>query len=127
VQDEHPSPPQLDFNLNSYQRDDAGLVANIEQAREIIRNLHTIIRFLEISPFEHLPLQTQAEISLYLVGTHLLTQQTPPDDEQYAAKMTLLETLFNQELDDTLRREKASLDTDEILLSVEELFRGFGR
>jgi hypothetical protein len=121
--DEHEYPPELDFNLNSYQRDGAGLVANIEEAREIICNLQKIIRFLEISPFEHLSLNTQAEISLYLVGTHLLTHQT----DQYDAKMTLLETLFNDEFDKVIKHEKTALDVHEIVQSVESLFEGFGK
>jgi len=121
--DEHEYPPELDFNLNSYQRNEAGLVANIEEARAIIRNLQKIIRFLEISPFDHLSLNTQAEISLYLVGTHLLTNQT----DQYDAKITLLETLFNDELDTTIKHEKAALNAREIVQSVERLFEGFGK
>ena len=126
MQDEYTYLPQLDFNLNSYQRDEAGLVANIEEAREIIRSLQKIIRFLEVSPFEQLSLNTQSEISLYLVGTNLLTQHTAVDDGQYAARMALLETLFNREFDETVRRKKAALDTSEILQSVERLFEGFG-
>lgn len=124
MQDEHHYPPQLDFNLNSYQRDEMGLVANIEEAREIIRNLQKIIFFLEASSFEHLSLNTQAEISLYLVGTNLLTQDTEQNSDQHAAKLTLLETLFNEELDKTIQREKSTLNTDEVLQSVEDLFKG---
>lgn len=128
VQDESNYPPQLDFNLNSYQRDEAGLVANIEEAREIIRSLQKIIRFLENSPFEHLPLNTQAEISLYLIGTHLLTHGGDAhDDDQYEAKIAMLEALFNPELDATIKREKATLDPEQIVQSVEDLFKGFGK
>lgn len=116
-------PPQFDFNLNSYRRDETGLVADIEAAREMIRSLQKIIRFLAVSPFEHLPLNTQAEISLYLVGTHLLTHH---DDEQSSAKDALLATLFTEELNATLQREKQTLDVDEILQSVEFLFQDFG-
>lgn len=125
MHDEQYYPPQLDFNLNSYQRDEAGLVANIEDARAIIRNLQQIIRFLEVAPFDQLPLNTQAEISLYLVGTHLLTQQ--PQDGQHAEKTAMLEALFNAELAETIRREKTTLDTEDILHSVERLFQDFGK
>lgn len=124
MSDEQAYPPQFDFNLNSYRRDEAGLIADIEAAREIIRNLQKIIRFLEVSPFEHLPLNTQAEISLYLVGTHLLTHD---DDDQSAAKAALLETLFNEELTTMIQREKKTLDVDEILQGVEFLFKDFGK
>lgn len=128
LQDEQDYPPQLNFNLNSYQRDEMGLVADIEAAREIIRNLQQIIRFLEHSPFEHLPLNTQAEISLYLVGTHLLAHPGEQQyDDQYAAKVALLEALFNEELDMTIQREKKTLDTAEILQNVESFFLDFGQ
>lgn len=126
LQDEHNYPPQLDFNLNSYQRDEEGLVANIEEAREIIRNLQKIVHFLEHSPFEQLSLNTQAEISLYLVGTHLLTQRREECDDQYEAKIAMLEALFTEELDATIKREKEALDTAQIVQSVEYLFKDFG-
>lgn len=128
MHDEQYYPPQLDFNLNGYQRDEAGLVANVEDARTIIRNLQQIIRFLEVAPFDQLPLNTQAEISLYLVGTYLLTQpagQSP--DGQPTGQTALLESLFNEELAETIHREKVTLDTADILHSVERLFEDFGK
>lgn len=131
MHDEYLYSPQLDFNLSSYQRNEAGEVADIEEARQIIRNLQKIVRLLAASPFEQLPLNTQAEILLYLVGTHLLTRQGEQtqggQDDQYAAQTTLLETLFNKELDETLRREKTMLNPQEILLGVENLFKDFGK
>ena len=125
MHDEQYYPPQLDFNLNSYRRDEAGLVADIEDARTIIRNLQQIIRFLEVAPFDQLPLNTQAEISLYLVGTHLLTQR--PQDSQHAEKAAILESLFNAELAETIQREKTALNTEDILHSVERPFQDFGK
>lgn len=123
MHDEQYNPPQLDFNLNSYQRDEDGMIANIEEAREIIRNLQKIVRFLEVSPFEQLSLSMQAEISLYLVGTHLLTHQA---GNQPDAKNAALEAIFNQEFDQMIRRDRSTLDATEILASVESLFDGFG-
>lgn len=117
-------PPQLDFNLNSYQRDEAGLVADIEDAREIIRNLQNIIRFLEVSSFQQLPLHTQAEISLYLVGTHLLTHNSGqlPD-----ARAAALEAIFNEHFAELIKNERSVLNTEEVLHSVENLFKDFGK
>jgi len=123
MHDEQYNPPQLDFNLNSYQRDENGMIANIEEAREIIRNLQKIVRFLEVSPFEQLSLNMQAEISLYLVGTHLLTHQA---GDQPDAKNAALEAIFNQEFDQMIRHDRSTLDSTEILASVESLFEGFG-
>lgn len=123
MHDEQYNPPQLDFNLNSYQRDEDGMIANIEEAREIIRNLQKIVRFLEVSPFEQLSLNMQAEISLYLVGTHLLTHQA---GDQPDAKNAALEAIFNQEFDQMIRHDRSTLDSTEILASVESLFEGFG-
>jgi|GEM_PF-5044802 len=123
MHDEQYNPPQLDFNLNSYQRDENGMIANIEEAREIIRNLQKIVRFLEVSPFEQLSLNMQAEISLYLVGTHLLTHQA---GDQPDAKNAALEAIFNQEFDQMIRHDRSALDSTEILASVESLFEGFG-
>ena len=122
--EEQPYPPHLNFNLSSYQLDEAGLVANIEQAREIIRNLQSIIRFLQASPFDQLPISMQAEISLYLVGTHLLTHSSgyPYDD----TKAVALEAIFNGELDALIRGGAGVLDADEILQGVEEMFGNFG-
>jgi hypothetical protein len=122
--EEQPCPPHLNFNLSSYQLDEAGLVANIEQAREIIRNLQSIIRFLQASPFDRLPISMQAEISLYLVGTHLLTHSSgyPYDD----TKAVALEAIFNGELDALIRGGTGVLDADEILQGVEEMFGNFG-
>lgn len=125
--EEQYNPPHLDFNLSTYERDENGLISNIEEAREIIRNLQKIVRFLEVSPFEQLSLNTQAEISLYLVGTHLLTHIAGQQDPQYEAKITLLETLFNAEFDEVIQRGKTTLSTDEILQSVEALFQDFGK
>lgn len=117
-------PPQLDFNLSSYQRDEAGLIANIEEAREIIRSLQSIIRFLEVSPFEQLSLNIQAEISLYLVGTHLLTHNSEqlPD-----AKVAALEAIFNEHFAALIQSERNILDPSEILHTVEDLFKDFGK
>lgn len=123
MHDEQYNPPQLDFNLNSYQRDEDGMIANIEEAREIIRNLQKIVRFLEVSPFEQLSLNMQAEISLYLVGTHLLTHQA---GDQPDAKNAALEAIFNQDFDQMIRHDRSTLDATEILASVESLFEGFG-
>jgi hypothetical protein len=123
MHDEQYNPPQLDFNLNSYQRDEDGMIANIEEAREIIRNLQKIVRFLEVSPFEQLSLNMQAEISLYLVGTHLLTHHA---GDQPDAKNAALEAIFNQEFDQMIRHDRSTLDSTEILASVESLFEGFG-
>lgn len=123
MHDEQYNPPQLDFNLNSYQRDEDGMIANIEEAREIIRNLQKIVRFLEVSPFEQLSLNMQAEISLYLVGTHLLTHHT---GDQPDAKNAALEAIFNQDFDQMIRHDRSTLDSTEILASVESLFKDFG-
>ena len=117
--------PPFNFNLNSCQRDATGLVANVGEAREIIRNLQSIIQLLMYAPFETLSLATQTELSLYLVGTHILTRPALSDTDNMG-RMALLETLFNEELDTVLRRGKAGLDAGEILQSVERLFRDFG-
>lgn len=124
MQEEQHYPPQLDFNLSSYQRDEAGLVSNIEEAREIIRSLQHIIRFLEVAPFEQLPLNTQAEISLYLVGTHLLTHSS---GHQQDAKTAALEAIFNEQFDALIQRDRSTLNADEILHTVEDLFKDFGK
>lgn len=123
MHEEKYNPPQLDFNLNSYQRDEHGLVANIEEAREIIRNLQKIVRFLEATPFEGLSLNMQAEISLYLVGTHLLTHDS---EDQPDAKNAALEAIFNENFDQLIQRDRSTLDATEILQSVDELFKDFG-
>jgi len=123
MDEEQPYPPDLDFNLSSYQLDDAGLVADIEQAREIIRSLQSIVRFLQVSPFDRLSIQIQAEIALYLVGTHLLTHSSGhPRDEKTAA----LEAIFNEQFDALVRGGRSTLDSNEILSGVEEMFRNFG-
>lgn len=121
--EEQSYPPDLDFNLSRYQLDEAGLIANVEQAREVIRNLQGIIHFLQVSPFAQLPLHTQAEISLYLVGTHLLTHSSGHPREEKAAA---LETLFNEQFDALVRGGKSALDSEEVLHGVEEMFRDFG-
>lgn len=117
-------PPQLSFNLNRYQRDENGLVASAEDAREIIRNLQGIIHFLETSPFEQLPLTMQAEIALYLVGTHLLTHSS---GDQQDAKAAAFEAVFNEHFDELIKGERSLLEFDDILGTVEEMFKGFGK
>lgn len=118
------SPPRLDFNLSRYERDEAGLVANIEDACKIIHALQDIIRFLEVAHFEQLPLNIQAEISLYLVGTHLLTHNSGhlPD-----ARIAALEAIFNEQFDARIQSERSTLDAGEILHVVEDLFKDFGK
>ncbi|MGI0133394.1 MAG: hypothetical protein ACREBW_00335, partial [Candidatus Micrarchaeaceae archaeon] len=85
------SPPQLNFNLNSYQRDEQGLVANIAEAREMIRTLQKIVHFLQGASFAQLSLNIKAEISLYLVGTYLLTES---DGHHRDPKISALEAIF---------------------------------
>lgn len=120
-------PFHLDFNMSSYQRDENGLVANIEDARLIIRNLYQIIQFLEASAFEHLPVSTQSEIALYLVGTYLLTHNSSLHDFQYQEKIALLESIFNQKFNELIQQSKETLNSQEILKSVEEMFKDFGK
>ena len=127
MHDEQFYPPQLDFNLNNYQRDESGLVAEIGDARAIIRNLHQIIQFLQASAFEHLPLPTQSEIALYLVGTYLLTHDSNQQDPEYQDKIVLLETLFNADFDTMIKQTRRTLDPADILQTVERLFENFGK
>src|SRR5262245_35861962 len=101
---EEQSYPQLDFNLNNYQRDEDGLVAKVEDARAIIRNLHKIVQFLQASAFEHLPLPIQSEIALYLVGTYLLTHDSSQQDPEYNEKIAMLESLFNEDFDTMIKQ-----------------------
>ena len=124
MNEEASSFPQLDFHLNSYQRDETGQVANIEEARTIIRSLHDIIRFLQVSPFELLPISAQAEIAFYLLGTQLLLEN---DGQQREAKNAALEALFNEQFASIIQQEKMTLNAEEILLSVEHLFKDFGK
>ena len=124
MHDEQYNPPQLDFNLNNYQRDENGLVANIEEAREMICNLQKIISFLQVSPFEQLSLNIQAEISLYLVGTHLLTHST---GDQPDAKIAALEAVFNEQFDEMIQRDRSPLDAEDVLQTVEDLFKNPGQ
>jgi hypothetical protein len=124
--DEQPSFPRLDFNLQSYRRDENGQVADIEDARTIIRNLHKIVQFLEVSAFAHLGLETQAEIALYLVGTYLLTHNSGEHDPEYADKVELLETMFNEQFDALIKQGHETLSAEDILRSVENMFRNFG-
>ncbi|SRR5258708_3515335 len=124
MHDEQYNPPQLDFNLNNYQRDENGLVANIEEAREIICNLQNIISFLQASPFEQLSLNIQAEISLYLVGTHLLTHST---GDQPDAKIAALEAVFNEQFDEMIQHDRSTIDAEEVLQTVEDLFKNPGQ
>lgn len=118
--------PRFDFNLNEYQRDENGQVADIEDARAIIRNLLQIIQFLEASAFAHLPLASQSEIALYLVGTYLLTHNSDKQDPQYHEKLALLDTLVDEKFTAILRQDQESLNTADILGSVEEMFKNFG-
>ena len=119
--------PQIDFNLNNYQRDENGLVAEIEEARTIIRTLHKIIQFLQMSAFAHLPLATQSEIALYLVGTYLLTHNSNQQDPEYQEKLAMLETLFDADFDAMIKQTKNSLNADDVLSTVEALFKNFGQ
>lgn len=123
MNDEQSSLPQLDFNLKAYTRDEDGQIANIEDARAVIRNLYQIIQFLEVSAFAHLPLDTQSEIALYLVGTYLLTHNGGEQDPQYQEKIALLETLFDGKFHEMIKRSKETLNTEDILSSVEALFK----
>lgn len=127
MHDEQFYPPQLDFNMSRYQRDENGLVANIEDARLIIRNLYQIIQYLEASAFEHLPLAIQSEIALYLVGTYLLTHNSSQQDPQYHEKIALLENLFNEKFSEMIRSSKDTLNAQDILKSVETMFKDFGK
>ena len=124
--DEQHSLPQLDFNLNSYARDDSGRVANIEDARAIIHDLHKIIQFLLVSPFEGLSLTTQSEISLYLVGAYLLTHNIDQQDPQYQQKQALLEMFSDETFFQSVKQKAETLNVEEILQSVEFLFKDFG-
>ncbi len=85
--------------------------------------MQNIVRFLQVVSFDLLPIHTQAEISLYLIGIHLLTHSSGRPREE---KATALEAIFNEQLDTLVRGGKQTLDPDEILQGVEEMFRDFG-
>src|SRR5579859_6487831 len=84
----------INFDLSRYERNEEGLIQNIEDARDMIRSLHNIILYMGTYAFEELPIERYAEISRYLVGSYLIShgegQKDPQQEKGIAALRSLL-------------------------------------
>ncbi|HTI15203.1 MAG TPA: hypothetical protein VL461_11650 [Dictyobacter sp.] len=106
---DHPeSEPSIDinFDLSEYQRDTEGLITNLEDARDIIRNLYQLALFLGNYSFEELPVTTYKDISSYLVGIYLLSHNKEQQDPKHSEGIEFLRSLLGDKFDFYVRLRK---------------------